>query len=300
MSKKLLLGIIVVLLVTNIASLLFWNQEEKVVISENENAEINSREPVASIAGEEISYQDWMEGLRTAHGEKRLKTMIDRKVVNHLAEEENIEIDEKIIERDIAFLYTMQGVMTEEESAVEEARWRDDIIYRYQLEELLTRDTSIPEEELQNYYNRYGDQYNFSSSVQLSHILVNNFETAEKIVAELEEGASFHLLAREYSLDEETKNNGGYMGSIYTSSQFLPNSYETIALEMEDHSYSEPFRAENGVAVIYLHKKLPSIEFTYEEIKPYMESELALQEIGQTLTADPLWEQVEVEWIYGE
>ncbi|WP_067729655.1 peptidylprolyl isomerase [Oceanobacillus damuensis] len=300
MSKKLLLGIIVVLLITNIASLLFWNQEEKRVISEDEDTQINSTEPVASIAGEEITYQQWMDALRTGHGEKELKTMIDKEVVEQLAEEEKIEIDEKIIQRDIAFLHTMQGVMTEEESSKEEEGWREDIIYRYQLEQLLTADMSIPEDELQSYYDSYGDQYNFSSSVQLSHIVVDDFETAEKVVSELDEGASFELLAREYSTDEETKNNGGYLGSIYTSSQFLPNSYEEVALEMEDHSYSEPFRAESGVAVIYLHRNLPSIEFTYEEIKPYMESELAMQELEQNLTADPLWEQVDVEWIYGE
>ncbi|MFC4024101.1 peptidylprolyl isomerase [Oceanobacillus longus] len=300
MSKKLLLGIVVVLLITNIASLLFWNQEENTVISENDEMEIKQNEPVATIGEEEISYQQWVDKLRSAHGQKQLKKMVDRVVVNQLAQEENIEIDEKMMQREISFLYTMQDIMTEEESEREEEKWREDIIYRYQLQQLLTADASIPEEELQTYYDTYGEQYNFSSSIKLSHILVDDFETAEKVFAELEQGAKFELLAREYSIDEETKNTGGYLGSIYTSSQFLPSSYEEEALEMDDHTYSEPFQAENGVAIIYLHKELPEIKFTYEEIKPYMESELALQELGQTLNADPLWEELDIEWIYGQ
>ena len=69
---------------------------------------------------------------------------------------------------------------------------------------------------------------------------------------------------------------------------------------MDEHSYSEPFIADNGVAILYLHRKLPAIEFTYDEIKPYMESELALQEMDQSLIADPLWEQLDIDWIYSE
>jgi len=297
MSKKLLLSIIVVLLITNIASLVFLNRGEKVALDEG-GTELSSQDPVATIDGEDITYKQWMDALRGAQGKQHLKSMIDREVVKQLAEENNIEIDEKIIQREIAFLTTMQGIMTEEEYAREEERWREDIIYRYQLQELLTADKSLPEEELQNYYDSYGTQYNFSASMQLSHILVDDFETAEKIVEELDQGASFDLLAQEYSNDEETKNDGGYLGYIYTASQFLPESYEEMANEMDTGTYSEPFQAENGIAVIYLHNKLPAIEFTYDEMKPYIESELLLQESGQSLKADPLWEQLEVEWIY--
>lgn len=301
MSKKLLLGIIVVLLITNIASLLFLNNnEEKVIINNEVQKEVSSQEPVATIGNEEITYSEWMEALRAQYGQKQLKSEIDSKLVSALAEEKGITIDEKVIERELSFLMSMQGVMTEEEYEQAADDWRQDIVYRYQLEQLLTEGVTVPEEELQQYYNGYGGQYDFTSSVQLSHILVENFETAEKVAAELDQGASFDLLAAEYTIDEETKDNGGYLGFIYTTSQFLPNSYNEMAEEMEDHSYSEPFTAENGVAILYLHKKLPSIKFTYEEMKPYLQSELALKEMNQSLSADPLWENADIDWIYGE
>ncbi|OZU89546.1 protein secretion protein [Virgibacillus indicus] len=300
MSKKLLLGIIIVLLITNIASLLFWNKGETVSLG-NKNgkeSEINENEPVATINGEEISHADWVQALRSNHGEKQLKNIIDRKIVKQLAEEKDIEIHDKVIEREIALLTSMQGVMSEEEYKKNEENWEKEIIYRYQLEMLLTEDTSIPEDEVKSYYDIYKNQYDFGASMQLSHILVQNFDTAEKVMKDLNDGASFDLLAQEYSIDEESKKDGGYLGFIKTSSQFFPNGYEEVAAEMDEHSYSEPFKADNGVAIIYLHRKLPSIEFSYEEIKPYVKSELALQEMDQSLTANPLWEKVDVEWVY--
>ncbi|MBP2078509.1 peptidylprolyl isomerase [Oceanobacillus polygoni] len=300
MSKKLLLGIVVVLLITNLASLLVLNNKDSVVLNDNDDRSISSNEAVASIGSEEISYQQWIEALRSDYGETQLKQMVDRAVVNQLAEAEGIGIEEKLIDRDVAFLITMQGVMTEEQAAKEEERLRDEVIYRYQLQQLLAADASIPEEEVKSFYDSYGNQYNFTASLQLSHILVEDTETAEKVYDELEQGASFDLLAEEYSLDDETKDVGGYLGYIYTSSQFLPSIYEDVASEMDEHSYSEPFTADNGVAILYLHRQLPSIELTYDELKPYMESELALQEMDQSLTAAPLWEQLDVEWIYSE
>ncbi|MBP1970390.1 foldase protein PrsA [Virgibacillus natechei] len=299
MSRKLLLGIIVVLVITNIASLLFWNNDNANVASDEE-VDIDTEEAVASIGGEEVSYQDWMGALRSTYGENQLKTMIDYAVVNQLANEKNIEVDDKVVEREVALLTSMQGIMTAEEFEAEEEAWREDIRYRYQLEKLLTEDATIPEEEIQRYYDEYGNQYDFTSTMQLSHILVRDLDTAEQVTEELEEGASFDLLAQEYSIDEETKDEGGYLGFINTNSQFFPNGYEEVAADIEEHSYSEPFRADRGIAIIYVHRKLPAIEFTYEEMKPYVESELALQELNQSLTATPLWEELEIDWIYAE
>lgn len=298
MSKKLLLGIVIVLLITNIASLIFWNKDDTFTIADKEDAKISNKGAVASINGEEISYADWMAALQRTHGEQQLKTMIDKVVVMQLAEEEQMKVPEKIMDRELALLTSMQGVLSKDELKGKKEIWREDIRYRYQLEGLLTKDTSIEEQRIKEFYNIYKNQYDFKSAMQLSHILVRNKETAEKVMKELHEGASFDLLAREYSIDDETKGDGGYLGFITTTSQFFPNGYEEIASNMDVHTFSEPFKADTGYAIIYLHQKLPTIKFTYDEIKPYVKRELALQELNQSLTANSLWDKLDIEWVY--
>ncbi|WP_404450829.1 peptidyl-prolyl cis-trans isomerase [Virgibacillus necropolis] len=298
MPKRLLLGIIVVLLITNIATLLFWNKEDQNIELDNEDAKVNVKEPVATIEGETISYDDWMSELRAIHGKEQLKRMIDSEIVHQLADENGIEISEKIIERELASLTGMQGPMTSEEVKQKEKEWRKDIIYRYQLGALLTMDTSIPEEEMKSYYDVYKDQYNFSASMKVSHIIVDDMETAEKVKKELDNGASFSLLAKEYSIDEDTKKDGGYLGYFQTNSQFLPNGYVEAAKKMEKGTYSEPFKSNTGIAIIFLHRLLPDINFTYEEIKPYLKRELALDKLNQSLTTEVLWEKLDIEWVY--
>lgn len=302
MSKKLLLGIIVVLLITNIATLTFMDRSDAIVINEEdgEGTKVSNKEPVATIAGEKIKYADWVTALRENHGEQQLEAMIDRHIVSNLAAEKDIEVHEKVIERELAYLTSMQGAMTEEEFLVEEEKWREEIVYRYQLELLLTEGVDVPADEVQSYYDSYKNQYDFTPAMQFSHILVQNMDTAEKVYSELEEGASFDLLAREYSLDDETKQVGGYLGFINTNSQFFPNGYEEVAADMDEHSYSEPFAADAGIAIIYLHQKLPGIEFSFEEIAPYVKSELALHNNKITLDAKALWDNVDIDWIYSK
>lgn len=303
MSKRFLLSIILVLIITNVATLLFWNQNDDsrdvdVVVDREGEKEIKTKEPVATIEGEEIPYSDWQNSLQEDHGEVQLKKLIDRAVVKELARQKDIEIDEKIIDHGVSLLATMQGSMTEGDSAAAEEKWREDILYRYQLETLLAEDITIPEEEVRSFYDIHRNQYDFSESVQFSHIIVDDSETAEKVVKELDEGASFNLLAQEYSTDEDTRDVGGYLGYFVSNSQFIPAGYYEKASEMEEYSYSEPFNAGDGVAIIYLHRHLPEITFTYDELKDQIRNELALKEYEQVLTADPLWEELDIEWVY--
>jgi foldase protein PrsA len=302
MSKKLLLSIIVILLITNIATLTFWNNGEQTSVSEEDEGvpAIDAKKPVATVGDVEITYENWMSSLRSNHGEKQLKTLIDHQVVSQLAEEKAIEIDEKVIDREVAMLTAMQGVMTKEELDKAEEGWRKDIRYRYQLEMLLTEGTEVPEGDMESHYQTFGNQYNVTPSMQLSHIVVEDKETANKVVEELDNGASFDMLAKEYSTDDETRDDGGYMGYIFTTSQFFPAGYEDVVADMDEHSYSEPFEVGSGYAIVYLHKRLSAIDFTYEEMKPYIRSELAMHELDQTLNANPLWEELDIEWVYDE
>jgi foldase protein PrsA len=297
MSKRLLFSIIIVLLITNIATLVIFNRGHQVAIDSN-HKRLSAQDVVAEINGEKITYIEWINSLIHKNGKSQLQSLINKEVVQQLANQYQIEVGEKIIKRDISLLTSMQGVMTEAEFQELERELRNDIMYRYQLEKLLTMDRSVSDEEVQAYYQKNKNQYHFSEAMQISHILVDHADIANKVKNELDEGASFLLLAKEYSKDKETRSNGGYIGFIQTNSQFFPSGYKNVARSMDEHSYSEPFQTENGVAIVYLHRKLPSITFSYEELKPYIESELILEQSNQTLSAEQLWKRLNVDWIY--
>lgn len=296
MLKRPLFLIIIALLITNVITLVLLNKSGDVLLDNEER--IMQKEPVASIGREKIYYKDWISLLRNDYGKKHLQKLIDRSVVNQLAEEKNIQIDQKLIDHGVSLLATMQGVITEKEFNKLEEKWREDLLYQHQLGEILAEGITVSQEDIQQHYNQYRKQYDFSASIQLSHIVVKDMDIAKKVVQELDEGALFHLLAMEYSTDAETKGDGGYLGYLTKGSQSLPADYYEVATDMKEGSYSKSFETEDGASVIYLHRKLPEISFSYEEIESEIRRELALSKSEQTSTADSLWKEFDINWIY--
>ncbi len=271
-----------------------WDRSDIVAPADDLNVPVDTKEPVATIDNEEITYQQWTSNLQNTYGKKLLKAMIDRQVVDRLSEQEGIEINDKVIDREVSLLYTIQGILTNEEASTLEENWRADISHRIRLEELLTKDIQIDESEIKSYYEQYKENYDLPESIQISDILVNNMETANKVISELESGAAFASLAREYSEDIDTRNQGGYKG-YYNS----PGEYYDLAQAMEEETYSEPFDTNEGIAIIYVHRKLPAISLNYDELRNHLKRELALEQLDQVVSADLLWENYDIKWMYG-
>ncbi|WP_186575879.1 peptidylprolyl isomerase [Aquibacillus kalidii] len=298
MTRKFLWGVIIILLLTNLLTVAVWMKDRSVNNLSFLNVDVKEDEPVATIGNSEISSEQWLADLETNYGKQSLKELINKNIVTKLAKDENLEVNSKIIEREISLLLTMKGVLGKEEIERNIKKWTEDIRYRLYLEELFTRDIEIANSEIEEYYEHYKNQYQFQESIQLSHILVKDKETAEKLIRELENGESFESLAKEYSIDENTRLKGGYLGYFTEDSELLPSEYYSKASDMKELSYSDPFLSANGVAIIYLHQLLPSVTFDFEELKSQIRRDLALDKLKSSVNADQLWDQFEVNWVY--
>ena len=113
-------------------------------------------------------------------------------------------------------------------------------------------------------------------------------EEVNEIIAKLNEAedklATFKELAKEYSDDEATKDNGGSLGAINTGS--LSSSYDELlkaARELKDGEYStELITTELGYHVIY--RESSSEKPSYEDSKDDIQETLANEKIEEDAT----------------
>lgn len=106
-----------------------------------------------------------------------------------------------------------------------------------------------------------------AEQVHARHILVGTEEEARRILARLQEGEDFALLAEKHSQDESTKDNGGDLG-------FFPRGGLIIAPELEEVAFSlspgqrDIVHSQWGYHVLEVLEKDPqrplSPEMTYE------------------------------------
>ena len=120
--------------------------------------------------------------------------------------------------------------------------------------------------------------------VQARHILVETEDKAKEIADKLAKGGDFAALAKEFSKDPGSKDDGGMLG-FFGRGQMVPQ-FEEAAFKLEKGQISAPVKSQFGFHVIKLEdrrqKKLPSFDEVKDRILNSMIQRRA-QEVAQGL-----------------
>lgn len=296
LKNKTLWGVIFTLVAINCLTIAYFlsssqpHNEDKAVF----NQDIIEDEIVATIGDDTISRQEWLIELENQYGKETLKNMVDHAVIENLAKKYKIEIPSNEIDIELQMLKA-----TYSEKLEDEAYLREQLRVSLLRAELLTRDVSVADLEVKSFYEENKELYDIKTSYQLAHILVNSKEEAVQVVEELKSGSNFATLAREKSLDEFTSSNGGELGLVTENSDYIPNQYFNIAKSLKENEWSDPVQTENGYAVIFLHNVMEGISFSYEDVKNQIRRQIALEQIGESLSVEHFWKEANVTWFYG-
>ncbi|MFW6230315.1 MAG: peptidylprolyl isomerase, partial [Halanaerobium sp.] len=118
------------------------------------------------------------------------------------------------------------------------------------LREEVVKEVNISDEEAKEYYEDNQQQFETSEQKKVSHILFDEEEKAEEILAEINDGADFAEMAREYSTGP-TAENGGDLGFITADEQGLDRTFRDAAMELSvGEVSSEPVETQFGFHLI--------------------------------------------------
>jgi peptidyl-prolyl cis-trans isomerase C len=132
---------------------------------------------------------------------------------------------------------------------------------------------TITDAELQEAYKTLvADKHQAEEEVHARHILVETREEAEKIIADLQGGASFEELAKQSK--DPSGQNGGDLG-FFGKGQMVPE-FETVAFALEPGSFTEePVESQFGWHVIKVEEKRmstpPAMEAVEEQLRTYLQ-----------------------------
>jgi len=126
-------------------------------------------------------------------------------------------------------------------------------------------DITIPDEEVQKFYNENPEQFVAPDSIRASHILIPAEQQAIDIISEIKAGKSFEDAAKEYSTCP-SKDNGGDL-NYFSKGQMVPE-FETAAFALEVGEMTEvPVQTQFGFHVIKLTDRKESQNVSYDSIK---------------------------------
>ena len=146
----------------------------------------------------------------------------------------------------------------------------------------VTKDAQVSDADIAKYYSQNKSQYQTGESRDVRHILVKTKAEAEKIYAELKAGANFAALAKKYSIDPGTKNNGGKL-TIVRGQTVAP--FDATAFNLSTNAISRPVKTQFGYHVIQPISDIrPPTTTPLSQAKPQIEATLLTKAKNDAIT----------------
>jgi foldase protein PrsA len=258
-----------------------------------------TKEVVANVGNEDISRQEWLNEMENRYGQVVLKDLIDQRVIKQLAKKYKIQVSDEAVEHELRLIQTMYG-SSEQIKGSDEQKWKEQIRYSLLLEELLTKDAIVTEEEMKVYYNDNKTLFNVPTSYFLSHIIVKTEKEAKETIKELEQGSSFSALAMERSIEEFSANQGGDIGFVTEEDDRYPPAYIDQVKKLDNGEWTKPISVKNGYAIIMLKQKLEGKKYSFKQVQGQIRRQIALEQMDTPVSASAFWDELKVNWFYGE
>ena len=148
----------------------------------------------------------------------------------------------------------------------------------------LGQDMQISEDVLKQYYEDNGDRFRHDEQRRASHILIPfgddeaaAEEQARALTARIEAGEPFADLARQYSKDGGTANQGGSLGTVMQSQ--MPGALGDAIFSMDEGELRGPVRTEFGFHVVKLDEIIPGGPLPLDEVRGELVQELKSQAV---------------------
>lgn len=127
------------------------------------------------------------------------------------------------------------------------------------------KDITVTDDEIKTYYDEHLDSY---KTATVSHILVEDEATAKEVREKAVNGEDFATLAKEYSKDTGTAENGGSLGTVTYDTTDYVQEFTDAFKALGEGEISEPIKSNYGYHIIKVTNiKQQTLEEATESIR---------------------------------
>lgn len=237
---------------------------------------------IAKINGDAISKDELYDVMVKQYGAAAVEQLIADKIIAAEAKKENISITDEDLDKEVDQLKQSYGgeeefnqVLASNNTTVDVLK--DELKNYLTMRKLIEPQIEISDEELKTYFEENKDSLGEAEQVKASHILVEDEAVAKEVKQKLTDGADFAELAKEYSTDEGSKENGGELGFFPKGTMVA--EFEDVAFSLPINEISDPVKSEYGYHIIKVEEKKEAKEANFEDSKASIKETLIDQKL---------------------
>jgi foldase protein PrsA len=204
------------------------------------------------------------------YGAATVEQLIADKIVASEAKKQKITISDEELNKEVDKLKESYGgeevfeqVLASNNTTVDVLK--EDLKNYLTMRKLIEPQIEITDEELKTYFDENKDSLGEAEQIKASHILIEDESTAKEIKQKLADGADFAELAKEYSTDEASKENGGELGFFPRGT--MVTEFEDVAFSLPINEISEPVKSDYGYHIIKVEEKKDAKEANFDDSK---------------------------------
>jgi foldase protein PrsA len=174
----------------------------------------------------------------------------------------------------------------------------DDIVYRFKIntvvQKLVARQTKpVTEADIVAYYNSHPTQFGTQESRNMRIVLTTTAAQANAAKSALQSGQSWTTVAKKYSTDPTTKNNGGLLTGVTQGQQDAALTAAAFAAPV--NKLIGPVKGQFGYYIVEVTQITPATHKTLAQSTATIKSQLTTQESQNAQTA--VANQAKKEWL---
>jgi parvulin-like peptidyl-prolyl isomerase len=166
-----------------------------------------------------------------------------------------------------------------------EDKVKDDIKAQLISEEIfkkITADVKVSDADVQKYYNDHKSQYGVPEQRDIAHILVKTKAQADDLYNQVTHGGDFAALAKKFSQDPGSKNQGG---KLTISKGQTVGPFDQTAFLLKTGQISRPVKTEFGYHIIKaLGPVKPAKTTPFKDVKESIRTQLQQTKKNEAMT----------------
>jgi len=212
----------------------------------------SSNKTVATLKGGRITQDEYYKEMKSSSsGKQTLQTMI---ITKALEDQYGKDVSTKKVNSEYNKYKSQYGSSFSsilQQNGMTTAQFKKNIRTNLLTKVALKKNKTVTNADLKKEWKSY------QPKIQVAQILVSKEDTAKEVITKLQNGEKFSALAKEYSTDSATKNNGGKMAAFDNDSTTVDTTFKTAAYKLaKTGDYTDtPVKTSYGYSVIQLVKK---------------------------------------------
>jgi peptidyl-prolyl cis-trans isomerase C len=152
---------------------------------------------------------------------------------------------------------------------------------------------SVSDDEAKKFFDQQVKQMKPREEIRARHILVESKEKAVEVYEKIQHGGDFAALAKEYSKDPGSKEQGGELG-FFSRGQMVPQ-FEEAAFKLNKGEVSEPFQTQFGWHIVKVDDRREQPAPSFEAVKERVRAAIIHRKAEET--AAELRKQAAIEYV---